>query len=159
MAVEFLKVAVGRLSYEDTHTGGPLVILGAPLGTTRSVYRFVSPMLSDAGFRVVSLDLRGHGASSTDWDDYSIAAHGEDLVAVIQALEAGPAFVVGNSFSGGSAVWAAAEGPENEASFQAEILGAKKVMVDGGGDHPQADSPDVVAAALLDFFAEVRRAG
>lgn len=268
MDVEFLDVGGGRLSYEDTHTEGPLVVLMAPMGATRSVYRFVVPTLASAGYRTVSPDLRGHGESSTGWDDYSIAAHGADLLALVRHLDVGPAFVVGNSFSGGVAVWAAVEAPDSvqgivlmgafvrkvdvnpvmgallglalagpwgpaawmayypqlypsrrpddfdahvaetkqnmkepgrfqafrkiaaapkddseqrleqvnvpalvimgtedpdfpdaeaEASFQAEILGAKKVMIDGAGHHPQADSPEVVAATLVDFMSDQQK--
>ena len=119
MAVEFLDSAAGKVSYEDTHSEGGLVVLMPPMGALRSVYRFLTPTLASSRYRVVVPDLRGHGDSSTDWDDYSIAAHGQDLLALIHHLDAGPAFVVGNSFSGGVAVWAAVE---ESASVQGIVL-------------------------------------
>ncbi|MCH8256099.1 MAG: alpha/beta hydrolase [Gemmatimonadetes bacterium] len=43
---------------------------------------------------------------------------------------------------------------EAEASFQAEILHAKKVMIEGAGHHPQADSPEEFASTLIEFMVE-----
>lgn len=264
---EFLASEGGQVSYDDSHSKGPLIVLIAPVGSLRTVYRFLSPKLVTAGCRVVTLDLRGHGQSSTEFSDYSIAAHGRDVVALVNQLDAGPAVLVGNSFSGGVAVWAAVEEPKSvkgivliaafvrkpkvnpimalvmklmlagpwgptawmsyyarmyphrkpadfaihvaetrrmikepgrfaafkrmmtggskddsesrlhsvkvpalvimgdadpdfpspseEATFQAEALNAKKVMVAGGGHHPQADTPNEVASALMDFLKEL----
>ena len=84
----------------------------APMGSLRTVYRFLSPKLVEAGYRVVALDLRGHGQSSTGFADYSIAAHGRGALALVKQIDVGPAFLVGNSFSGGVAVWASVEEPE-----------------------------------------------
>jgi pimeloyl-ACP methyl ester carboxylesterase len=58
------------------------------------------------------MDLRGLGESTTGWDDYSAAATGADIVALVRALEAGPAHLVGNSMAAGAIAWAAAEAPE-----------------------------------------------
>ena len=56
--------------------------------------------------------MRGLGESSTSWADYSVAGVGSDLVALITALNAGPAVIAGCSMAAGAAVWAAAEAPE-----------------------------------------------
>jgi pimeloyl-ACP methyl ester carboxylesterase len=58
------------------------------------------------------MDLRGLGESSTGWADYSVAGVGSDLVALVTALDAGPAVIAGCSMAAGAAVWAAAEAPE-----------------------------------------------
>lgn len=268
MVVEYLESEGGKISYQDSHSDGPLVILVTPMGSLRSVYRFLMPALVSEGYRVLVQDLRGHGDSSTDWEDYSIAAHGRDVRALIRHVDAGPAFVVGNSYSGGVAVWVAAEAPglvtgiallgafvrqveanplkrallwmllsgpwgpavwmsyypklypnrrpddfaehlaetgrsmkepgrfgafrkigaapkgdseerlervavpalvimgtsdpdfpdpEAEASFQASALAGTKVMIDGAGHHPQADSPREVASALTAFLGSLPR--
>ncbi len=101
----------GTLAYDD-QGDGPLVILAPGLGDLRQEYRFLAPALVDAGYRVVSVDLRGHGGSSVGWRDYSRKAAGADLLALIDHLDAGPATLVGNSFAAAPAVWAAAERPE-----------------------------------------------
>ncbi|MDZ7702891.1 MAG: alpha/beta hydrolase [Trueperaceae bacterium] len=101
----------GTLAYDDQGRG-PLVLLVPGLGDLRSEYRFLTPHLVAAGYRVVTVDLRGHGESSVDWPDYTPSAVGDDLVALLRELDAGPAAVVGTSFAAAAAVWAAAEVPE-----------------------------------------------
>src|SRR5260221_8939859 len=68
-------------------------------------------MLAAAGFRVITMDLRGLGDSSIGWSDYSAASVGGDIVALIEQLGISGAFVVGNSMAGAAAVWASAERP------------------------------------------------
>lgn len=101
----------GSISYDDVGSG-PLVVMLPGLGDIRQEYRYLAPRLADAGFRSVTADLRGHGGSSVGWPDYSSASAGQDLVALIEELDGGPAVVVGNSFGAGPAAWAAAERPE-----------------------------------------------
>lgn len=107
----FFDRSNGRIAYEEKGEG-KLIILSPSLGDVRSEYRFLTPLLVQAGFRVISMDLRGHGESSTNWDEYSVSSVGSDLIALIRHLDSGPAIIVGTSLSGGAAVWAAAENPE-----------------------------------------------
>ncbi len=116
-ATQFLKLPGGQIAYDDTGGGGPLVICVPGLGDMRQQYRFLAPKLVAAGFRVVTMDLPGHGESSVDWPDYSPALVGADIVAMIRHLGAGKAFIIGNSMAGGSAVWAAAEIPDQVAGI------------------------------------------
>jgi pimeloyl-ACP methyl ester carboxylesterase len=105
-----LHPSVGRLAYEDAGAG-PLVIAVPGMGDLRSTYRFLAPKLVAAGYRVVSLDVRGHGESSISWDDYSVGAIAGDILALINSLNAGPAHVIGNSMAAGAAAIAAAREP------------------------------------------------
>jgi pimeloyl-ACP methyl ester carboxylesterase len=107
----FLAVPGGRLAYSDVGVG-PLIIAVPGMGDLRSTYRFLAPMLAGAGFRVVTLDVRGHGASSVSWDDYSVGAVAGDILHLIRDLDAGPAHVIGNSMAAGAAVIAAAREPQ-----------------------------------------------
>lgn len=99
----------GRVAY-DVEGDGPLVACAPGMGDVRAVYRFFVPVLVEAGFRVATMDLRGHGESDTTFDRYDDVAAGEDLLALVAEL-GGPAVLVGNSMSAGAAVWAAAEQP------------------------------------------------
>ena len=63
---EYLDLDGGRIAYDVTGTG-PLVVLSHGIGDRRQAYRFLAPMLAQAGYRVVSADLRGHGESSMGW--------------------------------------------------------------------------------------------
>lgn len=109
---EYLNLDGGRIAYDDTGGTGPLVLAVPGIGDVRGLYRFLTPLLVDAGYRVITADLRGHGESSVRWPEYTPAAVGDDLVALLRALDAGPAFVLGESMAAASALWAAAEAPE-----------------------------------------------
>jgi pimeloyl-ACP methyl ester carboxylesterase len=113
----FLEVPGGRLAFDDTGGGGPLVIAVPGMGDLRGEYRYLRPMLVAAGYRVVTLDIRGHGGSSAGWDDYSAHAIGRDILGLIDHLHAGPAVVIGTSFSAGSAAWAAHDAPDQVAGL------------------------------------------
>jgi pimeloyl-ACP methyl ester carboxylesterase len=105
----------GRIAYDDTGGNGPLVVAVPGMGDLRGEYRFLAPRLAAAGFRVVTMDVRGHGETSAVWPDYSAHAVGRDVLALINHLNAAPpvapAVVIGTSFAAGSALWAAHDAP------------------------------------------------
>ena len=109
-STEYVDVEGGRIAYEVVGEG-PLVVLSPGMAETRSTYRFLAPLIAKAGYRVASVDLRGHGESSADWDSYTHVDTACDLIVVIQKL-GGPAVIVGQSFSGGVATIAAATNPD-----------------------------------------------
>ena len=100
----------GTVAYEVAGDG-PLIVCVPGMGELRSSYRFVAPVLVAAGYRVALTDLRGHGDSSTGFDDFGDEATAGDVTALIEEL-GGPAIIVGNSLAGGSAVLVAAARPE-----------------------------------------------
>ena len=106
---EFLSVEGGRIAY-DVAGSGPLVVLSHGIGDHREVYRFLVPKLAQAGYRVASADLRGHGESSMGWASITRTDVASDLLALIRHLD-GPAVIVGHSISGGAATIAAAKQP------------------------------------------------
>lgn len=108
---EYFDIEGGRIAYEVAGDG-PLVVLAHGLGDRRQVFRFVVPQLVGAGFRVASVDMRGHGDSSTgDWKVISRTIVAGDLIGLIRHL-GGPAVLVGHSLAGGAATIAAATAPE-----------------------------------------------
>jgi pimeloyl-ACP methyl ester carboxylesterase len=107
---EFLDVDGGRIAYDVTGNG-PLVVLSHGIGDRRQAYRFLAPELAQAGYRVASADLRGHGESSMGWASITRTDIAGDLLALIGHL-GGPAIIVGHSISGGAATIAAAKQPE-----------------------------------------------
>jgi pimeloyl-ACP methyl ester carboxylesterase len=108
---EVVEVAGGRLAYESVGEG-PVVVLSPGMADTRATYRFLAPLLADAGYRAISVDLRGHGGSSTGWSSYSRSDTAGDLIGLIRAIGDGPVAIVGQSFSGGAATIAAATSPD-----------------------------------------------
>jgi pimeloyl-ACP methyl ester carboxylesterase len=107
---EFVDVPGGRIAYEVTGSG-PLVVLSHGIGVRRQDYRFLAPMLAQAGYRVASADLRGHGESSMGWASITRTDIAGDLAALTAHL-GGPAVIVGHSISGGAATIAAATRPD-----------------------------------------------
>ncbi|MFN5780440.1 MAG: alpha/beta fold hydrolase, partial [Novosphingobium sp.] len=76
----------------------PTILLVHGAGQTRSEWSTVAEALVQAGRRVVSLDLRGHGGS--EWPEsgrYDLESHIEDLRAVLAQLGTRPVVVTSTS--------------------------------------------------------------
>ncbi len=99
------------LAHDDLGGAGPLVVLLPGAGDVRSENRFLVERLHTAGYRVVNADLPGHGESPLA-QSYGVAQTAEAIADLIQALDAGPAAVVGCSFAPAAAVWLAADRPD-----------------------------------------------
>jgi pimeloyl-ACP methyl ester carboxylesterase len=110
LATRYLTRPDGRVAY-DVSGDGPLVMLVPGMGDLRSSYRFLAPVLVEAGYRVAGTDLRGHGESDCGFDAYGDAETAGDITALIEEL-GGPAVVIGNSMGAGAGVLAAAVRPE-----------------------------------------------
>lgn len=108
----FFEHATGRIAYDDSGGSGSMIVAIPGMGDVRQQYRFLRPRLVRAGYRFVTMDVRGHGESSVDWTDYSARAVGSDVLALIQHLGADKAIILGNSFAAGAALWAASEQPD-----------------------------------------------
>lgn len=112
MFMHKLDLPEGYLAYDDSGGPGPVVIAIPGMGDLRSEYRRLTPLLTAAGYRVVTMDIRGHGGSSIAWPDYSARAVGRDAVALMDHLGIGRAVLCGTSFAAGSALWASVDAPE-----------------------------------------------
>lgn len=126
----------GTVSYELAgRPGNPLVILGHGMADSSATFRFLAPRLVEAGYRVATVDLRGHGRSSVGWPDYSTTAVAGDFLALIDELsrdqDSTPAFIVGNSYSAGAAVIAAHQRP---AAIRALVLTGPAVRTPKAGN-------------------------
>ena len=111
LPTRFLVTNEGRLAYDDTGGDGPLVLAVPGMGDVREEYRFLRPFLKNAGYRVVTVDLRGFGGSDAGWRDYSARAIADDLLRLETQLGQSRAVFIGNSFAAGAALWAAHDAP------------------------------------------------
>jgi len=68
--------------------------------------------LIDAGYRVLAIDHRGHGRGLRPLERFRLTDCAADAAAVISALDAGPALVVGYSMGGAIAQLVARDHPE-----------------------------------------------
>ncbi|MGN6273511.1 MAG: alpha/beta fold hydrolase [Protaetiibacter sp.] len=100
----------GRIAYE-VRGEGPLVVTAPGMGDLRSADTALADALVSDGFRVATLDLRGHGDSDAGFAELGDAATASDLIALIEHL-GGPAVIVGTSMAASSALLAAADRPE-----------------------------------------------
>ncbi len=114
----FLEADGVRTHYlEAGAADAPLLILihggGAGADATGN-WRATLPVLARE-FRIVALDMPGFGRSDKPDPagfDYSQPARNRHLAAFIDALDAGPAHLVGNSMGGATALGVAVERPE-----------------------------------------------
>ena len=113
LETRYLDRPGGSLSYDDNGIDGPLVIAAPGMGDLRHSYRHIRGAMADAGYRFVTMDLRGMGDSSTEWSQLDDEAVASDFLALTQELDAGPAVLVGNSLSCASAVIAATDAPDD----------------------------------------------
>jgi pimeloyl-ACP methyl ester carboxylesterase len=87
-----------RISYDDFGGTGPLAVLVMGTGSPGRVWHpHQVPALGAAGFRVVTLDNRGVGASDECAAGFTIDDMVGDVAALVEHLDAGPAAVVGTS--------------------------------------------------------------
>ncbi|MFV0315793.1 MAG: alpha/beta fold hydrolase [Microthrixaceae bacterium] len=108
----------------DGPEGGPTVVLLHGGGQTRHSWSGTYRVLVDAGWRALSLDMRGHGDSAWPPDhDYSLEAFSGDVAAVSSTLDQ-PPVLVGASLGGISSMVAVAD-----AEVQSEVARAL-VLVD-----------------------------
>ena len=96
-----------RLATRTWGEQGPVVLLIHGILSDSRTWRLVGPALAERGYRVVGVDLRGHGASA-HVEDYSPAAYAADLVETMAHLGERPAVAIGHSL-GGLALAAAAD--------------------------------------------------
>ncbi|MFC9325973.1 alpha/beta fold hydrolase [Kitasatospora sp. NPDC057015] len=118
LATRYLDVPGGRLAFDDTEhgSGAPVLLLPGMLDS-RAAYRHLHPLLVEAGHRVITMDVRGFGDSSIEWDDYSPAAIAADALALLDHLGIDRAVVVGSSYTGASAVKVAGDAPDRVAGI------------------------------------------
>lgn len=112
MPTEPLPIGKNYLTYTEYAASGTPILLAPGIGDLREEYRLLAPILAEAGLRPIAMDLRGHGGSSTEWDEYTPEAVGRDMLVLARHLNAGPVWIVGCSMAAASAVWAAVESPE-----------------------------------------------
>ena len=87
------------LYYESTGSGHAIVFLHA-FAVTGAMWFPQVPMLSEAGYRVICVDLRGHGLSSAPPGPYTLPQLAGDVHGLIQSLELGKVCLVGLSTGG-----------------------------------------------------------
>lgn len=115
---EVLTVEAGgrKISYAGTGSDGDVVLLIHGYGGDQNSWLFLQEPLA-ARYRVYALDLPGHGTSGKDVGDGSIGVLADAVVAVLDAVGAGQAHLVGHSLGGAVALAVTAREPRRIASL------------------------------------------
>jgi len=86
------------LHYEEYGRGAPVLLVHG-LGSSCQDWEYQIPALS-ACYRVIAVDMRGHGRSDKPRERYSIPAFSADIQALLEHLDPGPVHYVGLSMGG-----------------------------------------------------------
>jgi len=106
LADRFADVGNGvRLHYVEAGSG-PLVVLLHGFPEFWWSWRHQIPVLAEAGYRVVAVDMRGYGQSHapSSWREYRMETLAGDIAGLITALGEQKAFVVGHDW-GAAVAW------------------------------------------------------
>jgi 3-oxoadipate enol-lactonase/4-carboxymuconolactone decarboxylase len=95
----------------DGPADAPVLVLAPSLGSTLEMWEAQLPALTRA-FRVVRIDLRGHGGSPAPPGPYTLAELGWDVLGLLDHLGIRRASVAGVSLGGTISMWLAANAPE-----------------------------------------------
>jgi len=135
-----------RLSYLDDGDGRVVVLLHGFAADTNVNYvrSGILDLLLDEGYRVVTLDARGHGLSSkpTDSDAYADDAMKRDVIALFDHLGLDDVLLVGYSMGAHLALRLAPQEPRVKAVV---LLG---IGESGTGGEDGADRRDALVAVL-----------
>lgn len=86
------------LHYEEYGRGAPVLLVHG-LGSSCLDWEYQIPVLA-AQYRVIVVDVRGHGRSDKPRERYSIPGFSADIEALLEHLQLGPVHLVGLSMGG-----------------------------------------------------------
>ncbi|GII01698.1 hypothetical protein Pta02_37060 [Planobispora takensis] len=117
---------------------GPLVVAAHGITSSHLAWTLVGPDLG-RDHRFVAVDLRGRGGSRDLPEPYGMAAHADDLAAVIDHYGGGPALLTGHSMGGFVVA---------ETARRHRDLVDRLVLVDGGAPLPLPEGAGTVREAI-----------
>ena len=109
----FVTFGGHRLAYAEFGEGDRVLVLVHGLLMNRHMYDYLAPDMASRGFRVITVDLLGHGASDmpTDMRAYSMSTFADQLATVIDELGLDRPVVGGTSLGANVALELAARHP------------------------------------------------
>ncbi|WP_408002893.1 alpha/beta hydrolase [Pseudomonas meliae] len=119
------------LHYEEYGLGEPVLLLHG-LGSSCQDWEYQIPALASQ-YRVIVMDMRGHGRSDKPYGRYSIQAMSNDVEALIEHLRLGPVHLIGLSMGGMIGFQLAVDQPHLLKSLRI-VNSAPQVKVRSAGD-------------------------
>ena len=142
-----------KISYLDEGAGKPVLLIHG--FASNKMVNWVNPgwvkTLTDAGYRVIALDNRGHGESEKLYDPelYSSPIMAEDARALLDHLEIDQAYVMGYSMGARISAFLSLKYPQR----------VKRVVFGGLGSgmvHGTGDPAPIISALEADTLEEIR---
>ncbi len=140
---------------------GPLVLLLHGFPDTARTWDEVRPALAEAGYRAVSPFMRGYAPSEVIGDDTTVETLGRDVLALIDALGAESAIVVGHDWGASAAYAAASIAPEKVSKLvtvaipHPAAIGMDPSVLQNASHFIYLAQPDAEALMSADDFAHV----
>ena len=131
----YLELPDGKVWHDERGDGPPVVLIHGGAVDGRFFEHNV-PALADA-FRVITIDLWGHGRSPDRDGPFSIASFSDDVAAVIERVAGGRAHVLGHSIGAVVALDLAMRHPDRV---------DRLIVASGGFDSSEEQIPDIDAA-------------
>jgi 3-oxoadipate enol-lactonase len=155
----FIDTPAIRLHYQvEGRDGAPWLILSNSLGTTLDMWAPQMPALLQH-FRVLRYDTRGHGQSGIAAGPYSIDQLGNDVIALMNALDVQRAHFCGLSMGGMTGIWLGIHQPSRIDRLVLCNTGAKIGTADGWNARiatVNAEGMASVVPAVLDRWFTAR---
>lgn len=107
----FTNQGDATLFFTDEGAGPPILLVHGWTCDSHD-WQFQAPSLLSAGYRVIAVDLRGHGRSSVPDSGYTPRSFASDLAGLLRERNTPPAVVIGHSLGGTIAVAMAVEHPD-----------------------------------------------
>lgn len=142
-----------KISYLDEGAGKPVLLIHG--FASNKMVNWVNPgwvkTLTDAGYRVIALDNRGHGESEKLYDPelYSSPIMAEDARALLDHLKIDQAYVMGYSMGARISAFLSLKYPQR----------VKRVVFGGLGSgmvHGTGDPAPIISALEADTLEEIR---
>ena len=110
-----------RIHFRDRGAGNPIVLIHG-FGASLDTWRYLEERLKN-DYRIVSLDLKGHGYSDRPLDDrYSLQDHAAAVLGLIDHLKLKDVVLVGNSLGCAVALMAALEAQQESSTTVAAMV-------------------------------------
>lgn len=143
-----------RLLWREDGAGAPLLLLNS-VGCDLTLWDAVMPRLK--GYRVLRMDMRGHGGSDSPPGDYTLEQIAADALAVLDAAGVEKAAVCGLSLGGMTAMTLALAAPARVSSL---ILACTSAQMDRASWNARVETvrargmAAIVDAVMERFFSE-----
>jgi pimeloyl-ACP methyl ester carboxylesterase len=112
-----------RIAYREYGAGPRVVVLTHGLLMDSRMFRKLAPVVARRGYRVITVDMLGHGESDQPHDmaAYSMPLYGRDVVALLDHLGVDQAVVGGTSLGANVALEVAMAAPARVRAIVAEM--------------------------------------